>query len=59
LFGASSPSKDILLMLQMYVDGKLKLDELVTSTYTLDTINEGYADMHAGTNLRGVLIHDH
>jgi S-(hydroxymethyl)glutathione dehydrogenase/alcohol dehydrogenase len=59
LFGASSPSKDILLMLQMYVDGKLKLDELVTTTYTLDTINEGYADMHAGRNLRGVLIHEH
>jgi S-(hydroxymethyl)glutathione dehydrogenase/alcohol dehydrogenase len=46
-------------MPQMYVDGKLKLHELVTSTYTRDTINEGYADMHAGRNLRGVLIHDH
>jgi Zn-dependent alcohol dehydrogenase len=41
----------------MYTDGKLKLDELVTRTYTLDTLNDGYADMHAGKNLRGVLIH--
>lgn len=57
LFGESSPSKDILRMLTMYQAGTLKLDELVTRTYTLDTINEGYADMHAGKNLRGVLIH--
>ena len=59
LFGESSPSKDILRMLSMYQAGVLKLDELVTNTYTLDTINQGYADMHAGKNLRGVIIHSH
>ncbi len=59
LFGESSPSRDILRLLQMYQDGKLKLDELVTKTYTLDTINQGYKDMHEGLNLRGVLIHNH
>jgi NDMA-dependent alcohol dehydrogenase len=57
LFGASSPSRDILSLLQLYVDGRLKLDELVTRTYTLDEVNQGYADMHAGKNLRGVIIH--
>ena len=59
LFGESSPSKDILRYLSMYQTGKLKLDELVTRTYTLETVNDGYADMHAGKNLRGVLIHKH
>ena len=59
LFGESSPSKDILRMLSLYQSGRLKLDELVTRTYTLDNINEGYADMHAGKNLRGVVIHQH
>ena len=57
LFGESSPSRDILWMLDLYRSGKLKLDELVSQTYTLDTVNDGYADMHAGKNLRGVLIH--
>ncbi len=57
LFGESSPSKDILRYLAMYQAGTLKLDELVTKTYTLETLNDGYADMHAGKNLRGVLIH--
>ena len=36
LFGASSPSQDILAMLDLYQAGKLQLDELVTNTYTLD-----------------------
>jgi NDMA-dependent alcohol dehydrogenase len=59
LYGESSPTKDIPRLLAMYQAGILKLDELVTNTYTLDTINDGYADMHAGKNLRGVLIHQH
>ena len=59
LFGASSPSKDIPLMLELYRQGRLRLDELVTTTYGLDKINEGYADMHAGRNIRGVIVHEH
>jgi S-(hydroxymethyl)glutathione dehydrogenase/alcohol dehydrogenase len=55
LYGSLSPSKDMLRLLAMYQAGKLKLDELVTRTYSLDQINEGYADMHAGRNIRGVI----
>ncbi len=58
LFGQSSPSSDILRQAQMYRDGKLKLDELVTRTYTLDEVAQGYEDMHAGNNLRGVVVFD-
>ena len=54
LFGASNPSSDILRQAQMYRDGKLKLDELITATYTLDEVAKGYEDMHAGRNIRGV-----
>jgi NDMA-dependent alcohol dehydrogenase len=57
LFGGSSPSKDIPLMLELYRQGRLHLDELVTRTYRLEDINEGYADMHAGRNMRGVIAH--
>lgn len=39
----------------LYRRGKLHLDELVTQTYALEDINDGYADMHAGKNLRGVV----
>jgi S-(hydroxymethyl)glutathione dehydrogenase/alcohol dehydrogenase len=58
LFGASSPSFDIPRQVQMYRDGQLKLDELVTTTYCLDDIAQGYEDMHAGKNIRGVVVFD-
>jgi NDMA-dependent alcohol dehydrogenase len=58
LYGSLSPSKDMLRLLSMYQAGQLKLKELVTRTYTLDQINEGYADMHAGRNIRGVITFD-
>ena len=58
LYGSLSPSKDMLRLLNMYQAGQLKLKELVTRTYTLDQINEGYADMHAGRNIRGVITFD-
>ncbi len=57
LFGESSPSRDIPWMLDMYQNGQLKLDELVTNTYSLDEINQGYADMKAGKNVRGVIVY--
>ena len=55
LFGASNPTYDIPRQAQMYRDGKLKLDELVTREYDLDEITQGYEDMHAGKNIRGVI----
>jgi NDMA-dependent alcohol dehydrogenase len=58
LFGSSNPSTDILKMLDLYNQGKLKLDELVTKHYKIDEVAQGYEDMHAGKNIRGVLIFD-
>ncbi|MEE6176027.1 NDMA-dependent alcohol dehydrogenase [Mycobacterium sp. 050134] len=55
LFGSSNPRHDIPRMLDLYHTGQLKLDELITREYALDAINEGYADMHAGVNLRGLI----
>jgi NDMA-dependent alcohol dehydrogenase len=58
LYGASSPSKEIPALLDLYKHGQLKLDELITKTYTLDTLNEGFEDMRAGRNIRGVVRFD-
>ena len=55
LYGTSNALVEIPKLLRMYKHGQLKLDELVTKTYTLDQINEGYADMVAGKNIRGVI----
>jgi NDMA-dependent alcohol dehydrogenase len=58
MFGGSNPHTDILKMLRLYQEGNLKLDEQITKKYTLDEVNKGYEDMHAGRNIRGVIIHD-
>jgi len=55
LFGSCAPTADIPWMIDLYTAGKLELDKLVTNTYKLDDIAQGFADMHAGKNLRGVV----
>ena len=58
LFGSSNPRTQIPQLLDLYRSGHLMLDELVTKTYTLEEINEGYQDMRDGKNIRGVIIFD-
>jgi S-(hydroxymethyl)glutathione dehydrogenase/alcohol dehydrogenase len=55
LFGSSNPRIDIPRLLDLYMDGELKLDELVTTTYQLDDINQGYRDLLDGRNIRGLI----
>ncbi len=55
LFGASSPASSIPALLGLYRAGALRLDELITTRYSLDDIARGYADMHAGHTIRGVI----
>lgn len=59
LFGSSNPMYDINNLLGLYQAGKLKLDELVTRQYRLEELNQGYDDLLAGKNVRGVLVHEH
>ncbi|NMO02937.1 NDMA-dependent alcohol dehydrogenase [Gordonia sp. TBRC 11910] len=59
LFGEANPRSDIPRLLALYKSGQLLLDEMVTREYPLDQINDGYADMKSGRNLRGVIIHEH
>jgi len=55
LFGSGDPFSDIPRMVELYQSGDLKLDELITTTYTLDQINEGYQVLLDGKNIRGVI----
>jgi S-(hydroxymethyl)glutathione dehydrogenase/alcohol dehydrogenase len=57
LFGSGNPRADIPKLLGLYREGQLDLDGLVTKTYKLEDINEGYQDMRDGKNIRGVLIY--
>ncbi|HEU5150390.1 MAG TPA: NDMA-dependent alcohol dehydrogenase [Iamia sp.] len=55
IFGNANPRRDIPRLLRLYMEGKLKLDELVTTEYDLDGVNQGYQDMRDGKNIRGVI----
>lgn len=54
-YGAGRPHKDIPLFVELYLAGRLKLDELVTRTYPLEDIQRTIDDMHHGELARGVL----
>ncbi|WP_156761597.1 NDMA-dependent alcohol dehydrogenase [Microbacterium karelineae] len=55
IFGGCNPLFDVPRLLGLYQAGKLKLDELVTRTYALEDVNQGYQDMLDGKNIRGVI----
>jgi S-(hydroxymethyl)glutathione dehydrogenase/alcohol dehydrogenase len=58
LFGSANPMYDIRKMLELYRTGDIKLDELVTQTYRLEDISQGYRDLLDGKNIRGVIVHE-
>ncbi len=57
IFGGANPRRDIPRLLRLYKEGKLKLDELITTRYSLADINQGYQDMRDGKNLRGMIMY--
>lgn len=59
LFGDCNPTIDIPKILGLYQSGDIKLDEIITKTYKLEEVNEGYEDLLNGKNVRGVVVHEH
>lgn len=55
IFGGGNPHYDIPKLLSVYKAGKLNLDDMVTTAYKLEQINDGYQDMLNGKNIRGVI----
>jgi Zn-dependent alcohol dehydrogenase len=58
LAGFTNPVADFDEMWRLYRTGSVKLTEMITHTYSLAEINDGYADMHAGNNVRGIIVFD-
>lgn len=54
-YGMGSPRDAMPNLLNLYAAGRLKLDELITRRYALDDVNQAYADMRSGVNIRGVV----
>ena len=58
LFGSANPRSDIPKLLELSRQGHFDLEGMVTRTYPLKEVNEGYRDMKEGRNIRGILVLD-
>jgi len=56
LYGQCRPAIDFPLLLSLYREGRLKLDEMVTRTYALEGLGEAFEAMRLGVNAKGVLL---
>ncbi len=57
-YGTTNTKRDFPQYADLYMRGLLDLDRLISKTYSLDDLNEAYADMLTGGMARGVIILD-
>lgn len=58
LYGACRPQRDFPLLIDLYLRKQLPLDKMVTRRYPLASLEQAFADMHAGINAKGVIVFD-
>ena len=56
LYGQCQPERDFDRIFELHAAGQMKLDELVTRTYTIDQVADAFDDLLAGRNAKGVLV---
>src|SRR6266536_2490651 len=56
-FGGARGRSDVPRIVDWYMEGKIKIDELITHRLALDDINQGFDLMHAGESIRSVVIY--
>ena len=54
-YGGARPARDFPWLASLYLEGKLRLDELITMRVPLDRINEGFDAMRTGEGIRTVV----
>jgi S-(hydroxymethyl)glutathione dehydrogenase/alcohol dehydrogenase len=58
-YGGGRPRRDFPWLAQLYLDGKLLLDELITRRIRLDDINSGFDAIRRGETVREVVVFAH
>lgn len=58
LYGGCNPEKDFPKIIEHYKSGELKLEEMITRTYSLDQLEQAFEDMLSGKNAKGVIVFD-
>ncbi|MGK0257967.1 MAG: S-(hydroxymethyl)glutathione dehydrogenase/alcohol dehydrogenase, partial [Candidatus Azotimanducaceae bacterium] len=56
-FGGAKGRTDVPKIVDWYMNGKINIDDLITHTFSLDDINEGFDVMHKGESIRSVVVY--
>jgi len=56
--GQSHVQRDIPWLVELYAQGRLKLDELISGRWSLAEINDAFADTRSGLARRNVILFD-
>src|SRR5580693_647456 len=54
--GSARPAIDVPKIIQLYREGRLKLDQLISGRYRLESINEALASSRSGAAVRNVIV---
>jgi S-(hydroxymethyl)glutathione dehydrogenase/alcohol dehydrogenase len=57
-YGDARPRRDFPWIVREYLEGRLKLDELITRRIKLDQINDGFTSLARGEGIRTVIVFD-
>jgi S-(hydroxymethyl)glutathione dehydrogenase/alcohol dehydrogenase len=55
-YGGANPARDFPMLARAYLDGKLKLDEMISARIGLEQINDGFAALRRGETVRSVVV---
>jgi S-(hydroxymethyl)glutathione dehydrogenase/alcohol dehydrogenase len=55
-YGSTRPAIDFPKLVDLYLQGRLKLDQIVSRTYRFDEINDAFDALARGDNARGVVV---
>ena len=56
-FGGARGRTDVPKIVDMYMEGRIDIDSLITHKLKLEGINEGFDLMHAGESIRSVVVY--
>jgi S-(hydroxymethyl)glutathione dehydrogenase/alcohol dehydrogenase len=56
LYGKCRPQIDIPDIINLYDDGQIQLEEMITRTYKLDELHKAFDDLLGGRNAKGVIV---
>ncbi len=55
-YGSARTREDFPRLVELYMAGKLRLDDLITRRFSIDEANEGFRDLTAGALARGLIV---